>query len=96
MSSTLTEALERKPRNIAVNTNPQHRLHLVQSYVPKPGLKERRVHVCATGICGSDVHFWRHGKIGDVIVVGKNGLGHEGAGIVIMTGSDVTRIKPGM
>ena len=95
MSSSFTEVLERKPRNIAVNTNPQHGLHLVESGVPEPGPKDCLVHVRATGICGSDVHFWKHGKIGDMVVVGENGLGHESAGIVIKTGREVTRFKPG-
>ncbi|KAJ4355485.1 uncharacterized protein N0V89_003501 [Didymosphaeria variabile] len=94
MSSTTTEVLQRKPRNVAVNTNPEHGLHLVESDVPEPGPKDCLVHVRATGICGSDVHFWKHGKIGDMIVVGENGLGHESAGIVIKTGSEVTRFKP--
>ncbi|KAF2825042.1 GroES-like protein [Ophiobolus disseminans] len=95
MSSTTAEILERKPRNIAVNTNPQHGLHLVDSEVPEPGSNDCLIHVRATGICGSDVHFWKHGKIGDMVVVGENGLGHESSGVVIKTGSQVTRFKPG-
>lgn len=91
MPSVATEdVLQRKPRNIAVNTNPEHGLHLVQSDVPEPGRNECLVHVRATGICGSDVHFWKHGRIGDMVVVGENGLGHESAGVVI-----ITRFKPG-
>lgn len=93
--SSITEVLVRKPQNIAVNTNPEHSLHLVSSEVPEPGPTECLVHVRATGICGSDVHFWKHGHIGDMVVCGENGLGHESAGIVIKTGEEVTRFKPG-
>lgn len=85
----------RKPHNIAVQTNPQHDLHLVNCDVPKPGPNDCLVHVRATGICGSDVHFWKHGRIGDMVVCGENGLGHESAGTVIQVGKNVTKFKQG-
>ena len=90
-----TTVLQRKPRNIAVHTNPAHSLHLVEPEIPKPGPNECLIHVRATGICGSDVHFWKHGHIGEMVVCGENGLGHESAGSVIAVGSKVTRFKPG-
>jgi len=93
--SNINTILERKPKNIAVNTNPQHDLHLVQPEIPEPGPNECLVHVRATGICGSDVHFWKHGRIGDMVVCGENGLGHESSGVVIKTGANVTRHKAG-
>lgn len=92
---SVTDVLHRKPKNIAVQTNPQHDLHLEHSNVPEPGPDDCLVHVRATGICGSDVHFWKHGRIGDMIVCGENGLGHESAGVVIKTGRNVTRFKIG-
>ena len=36
----------------------------------------------SVGICGSDVHYWTHGAIGDFIVKAPMVLGHEAAGIV--------------
>ena len=33
-------------------------------------------------ICGSDVHYWTHGAIGDFIVKAPMVIGHEAAGIV--------------
>lgn len=53
------------------------------------------MHVRATGICGSDVHFWKHGHIGPMVVTGDNGLGHESAGVVVAVGEDVTDFKIG-
>lgn len=94
--SSITEVLQRKSQNIAVNTDPHHGLHLVTSRIPEPGPNECLVHVRATGICGSDVHFWKHGRIGDMVVVGENGLGHESAGVIVKTGSQVSRFKSGM
>ncbi|EON61540.1 L-iditol 2-dehydrogenase [Coniosporium apollinis CBS 100218] len=93
--SSVTEVLQRKPKNLAVHTNPAHDLHLVQSDVPEPGPNDCLVHVRATGICGSDVHFWKHGHVGDMVVVGENGLGHESSGMVIKVGEGVTRFKSG-
>ncbi|KAJ9200971.1 hypothetical protein DTO164E3_3720 [Paecilomyces variotii] len=65
---------------------------------PKPVLKDPYdvvVHVAQTGICGSDVHYWQRGRIGDYKVTGPMVLGHESSGIVVETGSKVTHLKPG-
>jgi len=83
-------------QNLAAFTNPKHDLHLVQKPVPTPGPGQVVVHVRATGICGSDVHFWKHGRIGDTMVVSdENGLGHESAGTVYAVGEGVTQWKVG-
>ncbi|ODQ55818.1 putative alcohol dehydrogenase [Saitoella complicata NRRL Y-17804] len=54
-----------------------------------------RVQVKATGICGSDVHYWTHGAIGDFIVKSPMVLGHESAGIVVEVGEKVKNLKVG-
>jgi len=54
-----------------------------------------KVHVKATGICGSDVHYYTDGKIGDFVVEKPMILGHESAGIVVEVGSKVTNVKVG-
>lgn len=87
--------LQKKPQNIAVQTSPANDLRLVECDIPKIRPDECLVHVRATGICGSDVHFWKHGHIGPMIVTGDNGLGHESAGVVVEVGESVTRFKPG-
>lgn len=51
-------------KNIAVFTNSAHDLHIVEKPIPKAGPGQCVVHVRATGICGSDCHFWKHGRIG--------------------------------
>lgn len=95
LSNGISDIVTRKPENIGVFTNPAHELYLKSGPIPKPGPGQCLVHVRATGICGSDVHFWKKGNIGDMIVIGENGLGHESAGIVIDVGEGVTRYKPG-
>ncbi|KAG6919511.1 hypothetical protein DXG01_005101 [Tephrocybe rancida] len=83
-----------KEANIAAFYNPAHEIHLVEKPRPVPGPGQVLVHVRATGICGSDVHFWQHGRIGDSMVVSDEcGSGHESAGEVIEIGEGVTQWK---
>lgn len=55
------------------------------------------VQICVTsvGICGSDVHYWTNGAIGDFIVKAPMLLGHESSGIVSKLGEGVTDLKVG-
>jgi hypothetical protein len=57
-SSVASNVMTRKPENIGVFTDPQHNLYTKTSPIPTPGPGECLVHVRATGICGSDIHFW--------------------------------------
>lgn len=65
----------------------------VQKPVAGPG--EVLVKIEACGICGSDVHYWQHGRIGDFVVKAPMVLGHEAAGTVIALGSGVNHIAVG-
>ncbi|MBE0677788.1 MAG: alcohol dehydrogenase catalytic domain-containing protein [Bacteroidales bacterium] len=47
------------------------------------------------GICGSDIHYFKDGRIGDQIIQYPFSLGHEGAGVVERVGSQVHNLKPG-
>lgn len=49
----------------------------------------------AVGICGSDLHNFFEGKIGDVSSQYPMVLGHEPAGVVLKTGPGVTGWAPG-
>ncbi|XP_007472535.1 sorbitol dehydrogenase isoform X3 [Monodelphis domestica] len=49
----------------------------------------------SVGICGSDVHYWQHGRIGDFIVKRPMVLGHEASGTVVKLGSMVKHLLPG-
>lgn len=82
MPSTFTTAPTLK-QNLAITTTPSHTLHLREVPTPTPGANECLIHVRATGICGSDVHFWKEGGIGDSKVQGELGLGHESAGVIV-------------
>ncbi|TVY32955.1 putative D-xylulose reductase A, partial [Lachnellula subtilissima] len=54
-----------------------------------------RVHIEQTGICGSDVHYWQRGRIGDFILKSPIVLGHESSGTIVETGSLVKNVKVG-
>jgi L-iditol 2-dehydrogenase len=47
------------------------------------------------GICGSDLHYYEHGRIGDFIVKFPFVLGHEPGGVVVEVGSGVAHLKVG-
>jgi D-xylulose reductase len=54
-----------------------------------------RIRVKNVGVCGSDVHYYTHGRIGHYAVNAPMILGHEAAGEVVEVGSDVKDLKPG-
>jgi NDMA-dependent alcohol dehydrogenase len=59
--------------------------------VAEPGEDEVLIQVMASGLCHSDDHF----VTGDLAVTLPMVGGHEGAGVVVRTGSKVTRVKEG-
>lgn len=65
---------------------------------PKPEIKEDKevlIKMQVMGICGSDIHYYAEGRIGNQVVEYPHTIGHEGAGIVEATGSKVSSVKPG-
>ena len=63
--------------------------------VAAPGPLEVRVQVRRVGVCGSDVHYYTHGRIGKFVVEGPLVLGHEVSGVVEAVGEGVTRVQAG-
>ena len=54
-----------------------------------------KIKMHTVGICGSDVHYYTHGKIGPFVVDKPMVLGHEGSGTIIEIGNKVTNLKVG-
>lgn len=54
-----------------------------------------KVQIKATGICGSDVHYYTHGSIGNFVVKEPMVLGHESSGVVVEIGDAVSAVKVG-
>jgi len=53
------------------------------------------IRVGAVGVCGSDIHYYSEGRIGDQVVPYPFIVGHESAGTVEKVGPAVRRLKPG-
>jgi L-iditol 2-dehydrogenase len=63
--------------------------------IPKPKDNEVLVKIQYVGVCGSDLHYYETGRIGDYIVEPPFVLGHEASGIVTELGKDVKNLKIG-
>lgn len=66
-----------------------------QRPVPTPADDEVLIRVLSVGVCGSDVHYYEHGRIGDYIVDQPLILGHELSGQIVAVGADVDPARVG-
>jgi L-iditol 2-dehydrogenase len=73
----------------------QREFRLSEQNIEPPGAGEVQVRVGAVGICGSDVHSYAEGAIGDTPCVYPMVLGHEPAGTVVHVGEGVSGWSPG-
>ena len=71
------------------------RFELREVPVPVPGPRDVLVAVKSVGVCGSDIHYYEHGRIGDFVVEQPIILGHECAGEVVEAGLQVDSLRPG-
>lgn len=96
--STLTSLiahLSKHHSNPSLIVSPSHVLTLAETPIPCPKPTEALLHIRCTGICGSDLHLWRHGHIGPLAVTTPCIMGHEAAGVVLAVGANVTNLKRG-
>ncbi len=74
----------------------QRELSLREIDLPRTlGPGDVRIKIDTVGVCGSDVHYYTHGRIGPFVVNAPMVLGHEAAGTVIEAGPGVTSLKIG-
>lgn len=89
MNNTLPKnmkaAVMHSEREISIETLP----------VPEINQDEVLIKVMAVGICGSDLHYYTHGRIGKYIVEKPFILGHECSGVITAIGSSVNQFKVG-
>ena len=69
LPDTMRACVLRGPRDVLVEERP----------VPTPGPGEVLVEIASVGACGSDTHFYEHGRIGQVEVRYPRVLGHRRA-----------------
>lgn len=71
------------------------KMEFTECDIPKPNDNEVLIKVENVGVCGSDLHYFEHGRIGNFIVEPPFILGHEAGGIIVEVGNNVTQLKPG-
>ena len=72
-----------------------HDLRFEQRPIPTPLDGEVLVRILSVGVCGSDVHYYEHGRIGDFVVKSPLVLGHESSGEIVEVGSGVSQARVG-
>lgn len=72
-----------------------HDIRIEERPVPRPAPDEVLIRVSSVGTCGSDVHYYEHGRIGDFVVEQPLVLGHEPSGVVVARGRDAHRHEIG-
>src|SRR2546429_9550406 len=82
---TMATAVLYAPRDLRIEQRP----------VPTPSEGEVLVRILSVGVCGSDVHNYEHGRIGDFVVSSPLVLGHESSGQIIEVGKGVSPARVG-
>jgi L-iditol 2-dehydrogenase len=77
--STMTASVLRGVKDLVLEERP----------VPVPAADEVLIEVASVGVCGSDVHYYEHGRIGPYVVDSPLILGHEVSGRIVAVGADV-------
>ncbi|MGD9047956.1 MAG: NAD(P)-dependent alcohol dehydrogenase [Anaerolineae bacterium] len=70
-------------------------LRLEELARPTPGPDEVLLQVACVGVCGSDVHYYQHGRIGSQVVEEPIIMGHEFSACVVGLGSAVSSLELG-
>lgn len=73
----------------AVILHPDLRMTVESRPVPQPERADVLVRIGTVGICGSDVHYAQHGRIGPFTVEKDLVLGHEVGGVIVAVGGEV-------
>lgn len=84
------------PTTIRVSVlDPEGGIRVEEREMPRPDAGQVLVQIGSVGICGSDVHYHRHGRIGDHVVRAPMVLGHEAGGRIVAVGTGVDPARIG-
>ena len=85
MSDKIKAAILYKPEDIRVE----------EVDMPQIGEDDVLIKVKNVGVCGSDIHYYKTGRIGSFVVEKPLILGHECAGEIVEVGGNVKDLKVG-
>jgi L-iditol 2-dehydrogenase len=71
------------------------RIEMQERPIPTPGPGDVLIRVSSVGVCGSDTHYYRHGRVGSFVVRQPLVLGHEAAGTIVGVGDGVDSSRLG-
>jgi L-iditol 2-dehydrogenase len=71
------------------------RIEMEERPIPSPNPGDVLIRVSSVGVCGSDTHYYRHGRVGGFVVDAPLVLGHEAAGTIVGVGESVDRSRIG-
>ena len=71
------------------------KIEVGEAPMPQMGPDDVIIKIQSVGVCGSDLHYYRTGAIGDFVVKFPFVLGHEAAGVVYDVGENVKNLKAG-
>ena len=71
------------------------RIEMEERPIPTPGPGDVLIRVSSVGVCGSDTHYYRHGRVGSFVVDAPLVLGHEAAGTIVRVGEGVDSSRIG-
>ncbi|KLO14417.1 GroES-like protein [Schizopora paradoxa] len=83
------------PTQLAVVCHGPRDLHVEERVVWPPLNNQATVAIASTGLCGSDLHYYLHGRNGDFAIQEPLVLGHEAAGVVTALGPQATGLRVG-
>jgi L-idonate 5-dehydrogenase len=75
-------------KTLAVVAHGAQDLRVEEVTVAAPKPDEAVIRIAYGGICGSDLHYWKHGAAGESILRAPMRLGHEASGTVMMPAAD--------
>jgi len=76
------------PANVGLVVHGRGDLRLEELAEPAPAADEAVIAVAFGGICGSDLHYWRDGAVGESVLRAPMVLGHELSGTVLTAAAD--------
>lgn len=82
-------------KNRCLMLDAKNKLTIVNKEVPEVADNEVLVRIFYNGICGSDVHFFREGKLGNFVVTEPYTPGHEASGVITKMGKNVKNFSIG-